>query len=59
METRTGFITTLTFLKENNARMKIKSFNKADHIIRNIRKFEISELSIWLKTGDINEAKIK
>lgn len=54
---RTGFITMLTFLKENKARIRVKSFNKAENIIRNIRKFSSEELAIWLRKGDIDEKK--
>ncbi len=54
---RTGFITMLTFLNENKARIRFKSFNKAENIIRNIRKFSPDELAVWLRTGDIDEKK--
>lgn len=56
---RTGFITTLTFLKENNARIRVRNFNKAERIIRNIREFSTTDLAVWLRIGDIDEKKVK
>lgn len=56
---RTGFITTVRFLKKNGGRVRIKNFNKAERIITNIRIFEPKEIAIWLRTGDIDDTKIQ
>jgi len=55
---RTGFITTLHFITQNGGRIRVKNFNKAERIIRNIRKFETDEIAVWLRTGGIDETKL-
>ena len=56
---RTGFITAIWFLKKNGGKLKVKSFNKAERIITNIRVFEPTEIAMWLRTGVIDETKIE
>ena len=56
---RTGFIAALWFLRRNGGKERIKSFNKAERIITNIRVFEPNEIAGWLRTGDIDETKIQ
>ncbi len=56
---RTGFIITSTFIKKNGGRIRIKNFNKAERIIKNIRKLSIEEIAEWLRKGDIDETKIE
>lgn len=56
---RTGLIIALTFIKKNRGRVRIKNFNKAEKVIRNIRKFSVAEMAAWLRRGEIDETKIK
>lgn len=56
---RTGFIVMTYFLNKNGGKIKIRSFNKAEHIIKNISRFKIQEIASWLRTGEINEEKIQ
>ena len=56
---RTGFIITIRFINQNKGKTRIRNFDKAERILRNIRKFNIEELAVWLRTGDIDEAKLK
>jgi death-on-curing family protein len=56
---RTGFITTLWFLRKNGGKTRIKNFNKAEKVITNLRTFSTDEIAGWLRTGDIDETKIR
>jgi len=55
---RTAFVVTVQFITDNGAITKVKNFNKAERILRNIRRYTLEDISHWLRTGDINESKI-
>ncbi|MBU4266884.1 MAG: Fic family protein [Candidatus Altiarchaeales archaeon] len=54
---RTAFVVTVHFINSNGGSMRAKNFNKAEKILRNIRRYDLEDLSHWLRTGDINESK--
>ena len=56
---RTGFIITIHFITQNSGKTMIKNFNKAERILRNIRKFDTEEIAVWLRKGDIDETKLQ
>ena len=55
---RTAFIIATDLILENKEKSHIKNFNKVERIIRNIGRFSIGEIALWLKKGEIDEKKI-
>ncbi|MCK4532082.1 MAG: Fic family protein [Candidatus Aenigmarchaeota archaeon] len=56
---RTAFIVSVYFLKKNGGRVKFRDFDKVEKILKNIRLYNIIEISNWLRTGNIDETKFK
>jgi prophage maintenance system killer protein len=56
---RTGFVVTTYFIKVNGGKPKFNEFGKVGKVLRNIRLYNIKEISEWLRTGDIDENKFK
>lgn len=56
---RTGFITGLRFLRKNGGKIRTKTFKRADSIIKRIRQYNVKEIAVWLRTGDIDETRLE
>ena len=56
---RTGFIVSAYFIEENGGRILFKDIDKLESILRNIRLYSEKEISNWLRSGDIDESRLK
>ncbi len=56
---RTAFIVSAYFLKKNGGKVKFRDFGKAEKVLKNVRLYNLKEISGWLRTGEIDETKFK
>lgn len=56
---RTGFLVTAYFIKKNGEKARFDNFDKVEKVLRNIRLYDIKEITEWLRIGDIDEIKFK
>lgn len=56
---RTGFVVTTYFIKKNGGKARFEDFDKVEKVLRNIRLYNIKEITEWLRTGNIDETKFK
>jgi death-on-curing family protein len=55
---RTAFIVATHFISANGGRARIKNFEQAEKVLKNVRRFETSDIVEWLRKGEIDETKI-
>ena len=56
--TTTAILVTIDFLRENEKEFKPSDQDSIARVANNYKYFTDGEIAEWLKTGDINEAKI-
>jgi prophage maintenance system killer protein len=56
---RTAFIVSVYFLKKNGGKVRFRNFDDVERILKNIRLYNVKEISKWLRTGEIDETKFK
>jgi len=56
---RTGFIVTTYFIKKNGGKARFDNFDMVEKVLRNIRLYNIKEITEWLRSGVIDETKFK